>query len=371
MKKSKLMKSLMNAGTIGIAGMGASVGIASCTPENAETLNINGGGDINGRIGQSITTEKLDCTTATGSLVSDAFFSVSNLPAGLTIDSGTGIISGTPTKLESGEYTIVVTSAQHPKANGKINEPFQIGPVVPKSLIISGEQDINGNVNAPITTYKLNCQTDTGAVVGDAIYNMDPSTPLPNNLEINSDTGVISGIPTAEAATNTYTINVISNTYPGLSGSVNIDITIGAQIPKSLDIIGAVNITGNVNTQITNTSSLSCLTDTGASVENVFYSVLDLPNDLQIDPSSGIISGIPKTEGSGTYTINATADGLSGTIVKSYSISNPLPTDLVIVGAENINGNVNTAITAAPLYCQTNTGAVVGDAVYTILNKPS
>jgi hypothetical protein len=68
-------------------------------------------------------------------------------------------------------------------------------------------------------------------------------------------------------------------------------------------------ISGAQNTSITDTNPITT-TDNNGKVATVAYSVnSDIPPGLDIDSSTGVISGKPTSSGSGTFTITATGTG--------------------------------------------------------------
>jgi hypothetical protein len=382
MKKTKLMKSLIGVGSIGTIGIGVSAGITGCGSSDViSSFTITGVDEIKGNVGEQINKSPLECITNTGVVVSDAFYSASNLPKGLTINSSDGVISGQLLEASSGNYTITVTSLEYPKVNSKKEQNFSIGDVNPSKLVFTNDSTtIFGHVNAAINNLTLTCKTNTGYPVDNVTYT--PESSLPNGLNIGSTTGVISGTPTTEVQGD-YTIDA-STTYHGelLKGSVVIAIAISPAIPTSIKIInppGVIN--SNVGAQIS-TSSLTCTTDTGIVVKEVEYSIVDgsLPNDLGISSSTGIISGKLGAAAAGTsgnFKIKATGTGTyAGKIFTtdpiSYSIGAAIPTGLKLSNVPtSIDGYTNTPITpTSAITCKTDTEAAVQDAEYSIVNQP-
>jgi hypothetical protein len=448
---------------VGIGGVEAGYAISNTTTNSSDinVLTISGPTNITAKVGEPVKpTSSFECKTKTGVSVTDAVYTASNLPDGLRMDKDTGVIYGTPTTPGSGDYTIVVTSTEHPNAHLKIDRSFEVSPADPKLLtilnatyitghvdtpiaetprllcttdtdvdaenvtytasnlpdgleinkdtgIISGTpttkgagiytihatahvntiklsadfptyfsidspfptsleitdvSDITGNVGEFIAATPLYCETNTDMVVKDPQYSIDSNTPLPEGLEINVSNGVISGTPIA-SVTKICTVNVTSASYAGLFGSANINITIGAQVPKSIVISGAQDISGDVGTEVSNISGLSCATDTGTPIQDAVYTASNLPNGLEIDKDTGIIFGTPRTKQFGTYTINASAGDLVGTVSKAFSIdvkqSNPVTNAIL-----DIQGMRDLAVPYRSTYkyeCNGGTLSVDGD----------
>jgi hypothetical protein len=164
---------------------------------------------------------------------------------------------------------------------------------------------------------------------------------------------------------------VSSQAYSNLAGNTTIKLTIGDQIPKSLDISGAKNIEGNAQTQIAATDQLSCKTDTGDEVSGVVYEADGLPNGLEIDKETGIISGAPNDEGFGLYTITTTADGLTGSVSRAFKIDSQIVESFTInVPTEPITGNALYELTTDELSCSVNGTVVESGVSYSASSLP-
>ena len=110
------------------------------------------------------------------------------LPAGLTLDAGTGTISGTPTALSPGQsYTLSAVNAQG-TVIAKMNLEVNDGPLFYRSPAILSV----GTTMTPLTP------TGTTYLSG---YSVSPALPL--GVSLDTTTGVISGTPT-EASPPAY-----------------------------------------------------------------------------------------------------------------------------------------------------------------------
>jgi Putative Ig domain/Secretion system C-terminal sorting domain len=255
------------------------------------------------------------------------------LPAGLTFNAVTGVISGTPTAL-SALITYTVTASN---AGGNGNTTVKISCVNPPAPIISYVPSTNTYTTGIAITSLTPTNTGGAAVGGYTI-----STPLPIGLTFNTVTGVISGTPTVVSLTTTYTITA---TNAGGSGSTTVTITVNPPAPV-ISYTPSTNIYSN-GTAIT---PLSPANTGGAAVS---YSIsAPLPTGLLFSTTTGIISGTPTaTSTATTYTITATNAGGNGSTTVNLTV-NPLPPVISYTPSANIY-TVNTAITPLP---PTNTG---------------
>jgi len=256
------------------------------------------------------------------------------LPAGLSFDTTTGIISGTPTATSSATtYTITATNIG---GSGSTTINLTVKPQAP---VISYSPSTNVyTVGTPITSLTPN---NTGG----AATSYSISSGLPAGLSFNTTTGVISGTPTAIASTKTYTITATNITG---SATANVTITVNHNAPAITYSPGTV--TYSVGSTITPATPVS----TGGAVAS--YSInLTLPTGLSFDTSTGIISGTP-TVVYPTTTFTITATNTAGTSTASLIITvSPAAPIISYTPSTNVY-SVGVAITTlAP----TNTGGAV------------
>jgi Putative Ig domain len=173
-------------------------------------------------VGQSITP---DIPTVTGTVNS---YSVSPaLPAGLSLNTTTGAISGTPTATAAQTtYTVTATNAS---GNTTATVTITVTLAAPSNLVYP-QTTIAASVGQSITP---DIPTVTGTVNS---YSVSPA--LPAGLSLNTTTGAISGTPTAAAARTDYTVTATNTT-----GSTTAIVTITVvQAQNTLLELGHANI---------------------------------------------------------------------------------------------------------------------------------
>jgi len=145
-------------------------------------------------------------TFVVGNGTSPYTWGASGLPPGLSLDSTTGTVSGTPTAVGANNVTLTVTDFY----NQASSQTFSW--TVP-ALSVTGFAVPSSHVGATITSVTL------AAAGGIQPYASWTATSLPAGLSLNGSTGVISGTPTAagtssvvikvtDAAANTATLTV-------------------------------------------------------------------------------------------------------------------------------------------------------------------
>jgi len=161
-----------------------------------------------------INTAYSDQFTVTGGL-EPYTFAVVGLPAGLSLDPATGTVSGTPLSTYSAiQLLVTVTDSGNPQQSVTQQTFLKVKPP-PVDITTTGPLP-NGQVKQIYPDQQLT------AVNGTPPYSWSAVSPavgaLPDGLELNLETGVIFGTPTA-AGTFTFTITVTDSDSPETTDS--------------------------------------------------------------------------------------------------------------------------------------------------------
>lgn len=233
------------------------------------------------------------------------------LPAGLTLNTSTGLITGTPTA--TGTSALGITAANTAGTSAAATVTIIIYPAIPVVTVANQ----NGTTGALFTYQIAATNSPTG-------YSVTSGT-LPLGLTLNSASGVISGTPTTTGA---FSLGIKASNAGGQSAEATLTITIKQPIP----VVTPATITGTKNSavsrQIVATNSPSSFAIASGT----------LPAGLTLNTSTGLISGTPTTAGNSTAGITATnAGGTSPAASIRFTITErPVPE----VTSTTLNGTI-------------------------------
>jgi Putative Ig domain len=225
------------------------------------------------------------------------------LPAGLSLNTSTGVISGTPTAFGTFNFTVKVTdSAPTPMtASGPLSITINNPP-----LTITTTSLPNGQVG---TAYSASLAAAGGA----SPYTWSVTVgSLPAGLNLNTSTGAITGNPTA-AGTSNFTVKVTDSTTPTAQTQTKaLSITIYAVLSISTTSLpnGAVGTLYSQN-----------LVATGGATPYTWSHTGSLPAGLSLNTSTGVISGTPTATGTSGFTVTVTDSTTPTAQTKSQSLS--------------------------------------------------
>ncbi|MHB8973310.1 MAG: putative Ig domain-containing protein [Pirellulaceae bacterium] len=302
---------------------------------------VNQPGDQSGTEGQDIWLQ----VTAQDPLGRPLTFSAVGLPGGLTINSGTGLISGTldyaNAQDSGGSHNVVVSAVNDQGQTANVSFTWSVT-----------DTHRSPAINDPGTQYDAEGDSVSLALAADnpeQVVLSYSATGLPAGLSINAATGQISGTIGYNAALSTgsgsYAVTVTAMDPSGVFAdrTFNWIVANGSPPPTVTNPGSAASAEGN--------SVTVAITASDADGNLLTYSATGLPAGLSINPVSGVISGtVNYTDAetsNGVYNVTvsaSTADGSIGSQTFTWTVTNtPVTPQLTNPGSQTSRAGAQVA----------------------------
>ncbi len=233
-------------------------------------------------------------------------WTATGLPAGLTINAASGVISGTPTT--AGIYPVVVgvTDTSSPTQR-TVARSYTLN-VGSGALTIASPAALLG------ATLNTNYSATIVASGGTGGYSWS-ATGLPNGLLLGGLSGVISGSPTA---TGTFLVTVTVTDGAAFTVTKNYSLVVNDLPVFGLPLTLPASTVG--------ATYLANPTVSFASAPFTWAASPNLPAGLTIDPASGLLNGTPTVAGTTSNVLITVTDRNGAAANRAYTIViNPAP----------------------------------------------
>lgn len=276
-----------------------------------------------------------------------------SLPAGLTIDNATGVISGTPTvTVAAKDYTITATNTAGSTTSAL---RFEVDIDPPKYRY-------NGTVGTLFTLTKdvTNLNAFPVKIGGPDATLFFQAASLPAGLTYDASNGRISGIATVISPNTFYSV-VLEG--PSGNGSTSYRIEVLGNVP----IISYPSFSTPTTLQTDQIVSASPTNTGGAVTAGYAVTAGTLPAGLSLDAVTGVISGSPTAITTASdITITATgADGTGDTIINLAVVAGPPQFDYAapLTFVENVAASFSPTTGSSPITSYARTFGVFPSGV--------
>jgi Putative Ig domain len=209
-----------------------------------------------------------------------------SLPAGLSLNSSSGAITGTPSAAGSFSVGLQITDSSVPPQTAKLFT----GVVIDPALAVSTTTLASGAVAVP---YSASLASTGG--VNPLTWSVSAGA-VPPGVNLSS-AGVISGTPTA-AGNSSFTVQVTDSANPPRTASAALTLTVNAHFT----VQPSATPNGTVGLAYTFSPAIS-----GGTAPYV-WSVASgsLPPGLSLNPGTGAVFGTPSSSGSFSFVLQVT-----------------------------------------------------------------
>jgi hypothetical protein len=193
------------------------IGVSVCNNpgSGSNTITVTNPDDQTNNAGTAITPLPIHATDSDTSQI--LTYGATGLPSGLSIDSITGVISGTPTTATGSPFTVHVTATDTTGASGSATFTWTIHNVV----TVTNPGNRSDRVGTPFSLTMSATDSDPSITT----FTWTFTGTLPPGLSLSSSTGVISGTPNTTSG-SPFTVHVTATDSTGGSNTVTFSFTI-------------------------------------------------------------------------------------------------------------------------------------------------
>jgi hypothetical protein len=258
-----------------------------------------------------------------------------SLPGGMSLDTSSGEISGTPTSPGTSDFTVEVTDSGGPPQTATQALSIAVGPA-PNTLTVS-------TTALPGDTVGGGYETTLAASGGTTPYTWSLSTgSLPGGLSLDGSTGKITGTPSS-SGTSDFTVEVTdSGTPTPQTATKALSIAVS---PAMLAVS-----TASLSPAVAGEGYEATLAASGGTTPYTWsLSTGSLPGGLSLDGSTGRITGTASSSGTSDFTVEVTDSGTPTPQTATKALSLTVRPAVLAVSTVSLPGGTASAAYDATL----------------------
>ncbi len=239
-----------------------------------------------------------------------------SLPPGLTLNTSTGAITGTPTTVGTFAFTAKVVDSTGATGEHTTSKQcsIKIDQKTPPKVTLQCVSKSTGKVGEVYSA-----SFDAGGGTPPYTFSLVSGT-LPNGLTLNTSTGALTGTPTKAGVFN-FSVKVVDSKGNTGSNAATVECCVTISGPPDVKLVCASQGSGVVGTAYS-----SSLTASGGTPGYTFYILSgQLPKGLTLKQSTGLITGTPTHPGTYCFTVKVIdSKGEKDTVECCIKITAPL-----------------------------------------------
>ena len=268
------------------------------------------------------------------------YVSSGTLPAGITINSSTGLVSGTPTNTySSANVTFSVVDAYSTLATTTATVNFTVNAII--TATAGATTTVSGAQTVAISSFNPFSSVTDGYTP--YVYGIVSGT-LPTGITLDTSTGLVSGTPSAAYSSANVVFKVTDNLGIIASTTVTVNFTIVGIITATAG--ATTTVRAIQNSAITSFNPFSSVSN-GTTPYTYFVSSGTLPSGITLNPSTGLVSGTPtatQTASSVTFSVRD-ANNITASTTSTVSFTVNVALSATAGATTTVTGEQTLAIT--------------------------
>ena len=278
------------------------------------------------------------------------YVSSGTLPAGITINSSTGVVSGTPTvTYSSANVTFSVVDAYSTLATTTATVNFTVNAII--TATAGATTTVTGEQTLAITGFNTFSSVTGGYTP--YVYGTVSGT-LPTGITLNTGNGYVSGTPST-----TLTGNVVFKVTDNQSTIASTTATVNFNIATRISAVAGATTTvfAQQNTAISSFNPFSSVSN-GVGAYTYYVSSGTLPTNVTLNASTGLVSGTPSAIQAASNVVFAVRDSLNVIAITTVTVAFTVTAGISAVagGTTTVSAIQNTAITSFNAFTSVSNG---------------